>query len=68
MPEKKLIVVSFFEDLEPGYRFPAGDWPVHLTLLLPFGIEETSVSDLEARLADVFARQDPVEVVCEEAV
>ena len=63
---EKMIVVSFFEELDPGYRFPAGDWPMHLTLVRPFTVAEESVENLEARLAGTLFDQDPIEIVFEE--
>ncbi len=58
---EKLIVVSFFQELEPGYRFSASDWPLHLTLVRPFSTEEP-VEDIETALTEVFSEQSAITI------
>lgn len=63
----RMIVVSFFEELDAGYRFPASDWPLHLTLVRPFAVAEESVADLEEKLAKTFSQQDPIGITFEKS-
>ena len=56
---QKLIIVSFFEDLKPGYRFAASNWPLHLTLVRPF-TTEGPVESIETALTKALDQQPAI--------